>query len=181
MFNSYQPTSRDGTKTPRATRKAGVAAAALSLGLAALPLAAAPAANAAELATVGPCTVTAGKPYFVRIDPLTSKKVVAYPISADCTRSDVAVIMKQIIQEDDPDYPWNPNDVLKSWYTPAETPLKFSAPGKKWVTPMLVLTSTGDEGGTPEEVFHRVQFRVTSNGVTAGPITVTSRNFSIWP
>lgn len=178
MFNSYQPTSTDGTKTPRATRKAGVAAAALSLGMAALPLATAPAANAAELASVGPCTVTAAKPYFVRIDPLTSRKVAAYPISANCTSGDVTVSIKQIIQEDD-GYFWDPNDVLKSWYTPAGTPLSFSESGKKWVTPTLVLPSTGDGDGSPEEVFHRVEFKVSSNGVTAGPVTVTSRNFSI--
>lgn len=183
MFNSHQQKHADGTKTPRATRKAGIAAAALSLGMAALPLATAPAANAATSGTLGPCTVTAGKPYFNRLDPLTSKKWIYYPISANCTSGGVEVHMQQIIQEDDPDNWFNSNDVLKNWYTPTRDgkALHFSAPGKKWVTPTLLLTSTGDEDGTAEEVFHRVKFWVTSNGVTAGPKTVTSRNFSIWP
>ncbi|MDQ0867442.1 hypothetical protein QF036_005093 [Arthrobacter globiformis] len=157
-----------------------MAAAVLSLGMAALPLAIAPAANAATSGNLGPCKVTAGKPYFNRLDPLTSKKWIYYPISASCTRGGVQVHMRQIIQEDDPG---NSNDVLKNWYTPTQDgkALQFSAPGIKWVTPTLLLTSTGDEGGTAEEVFHRVQFWVTSNGLTQGPITVTSRNFSIWP
>lgn len=182
MFNSLRPTNIDGTKTTRTTRTAAIAAAALSLGMAALPLATAPAASAAASATLGPCTVTAERPYFTG-HTVSGKKLIAYPISANCTRSDVKVIMKQIILEDDPDVWPNGNDVQKDWYTPAGTPLNFSTPGTKKVTPVPVyrLTRTWDDYGGAEEVFHRVKFWVTSNGVTAGPKVVTSANRSIHP
>jgi hypothetical protein len=180
LFNSHQPTNTDGTKATRATRRAGIAAAILSLGMAALPLAMAPAANAATSGRLGPCTVTAEKPYFTGTHTLSGKKLIAYPISATCNRGNVDVIMKQIIQEDD----WStPNDVQKDWYIPTQNrkPLHFSAPGTKKVAPVPVyrLTSSWDDFGTAEEVFHRVKFWVSSNGVTQGPITVTSRNTSI--
>lgn len=180
MFNSHQQKHADGTKTPRATRRAGIAAAALSLGMAALPLATAPAANAAESATVGPCTVTAGKPYFTG-HTVSGKKLIAYPISAKCTKGDVRVIMRQILQEDDDWF----NDVQKDWHTPLGTPLEFSAPETKRVNPVPVyrLTRTWDDYWSAEEVFHRVTFQVQSisTGVTSGSKTVTSRNTSIHP
>jgi len=184
MFNSLRPANIDGTKTTRSTRAAAVAAAALALGMAALPLATAPAASAAASATLGPCTVTAERPYFTG-HTVSGKKLIAYPISAKCIRGGVDVLMQQIILEDDPDVWPNENDVQKGWYKPLGTPLRFWSPGTKKVTPVPVyrLTSTWDDLGGAEEVFHRVKFSVRSisTGLTEGPKTVSSANRSIHP
>lgn len=90
---------------------------------------------------------------------------------AGMQRSSIKVTVQQIILEDDPDNLWNSNDVQRSWYKPAGTPLYFSEPGIKRVTPVPVypLTATSDDNNGAEEVFHRVKFWVTSNGVTVGP------------
>lgn len=157
-----------------------MAAATLSLSFGALSVMA-PAAQAAPSATVGPCTVTAEKPYHQGHTP-SGKKIVKYPISVKCTKGGVQVILKQRMMEQDGGW-FNSDDTQWGWHTPAGTPLKFSVPGLKKVdpTPEYRLTRTVDDFWSPEEVYHQVKFSVSSNGVTSREVTVTSPVTQIRP
>lgn len=125
---------------------AALAAAAASI---VLPIAM---ASPASAATSSGCTVTPLKPIFAGFNS-SGVKLVNYRVAVDCAAGRTVSITQQRYEEDGF---LNPDDYLgtTSWTTSGTRVLNNVR--------TLVNTESGDE-----EVYHKVQFRVTSNGVTS--------------
>ncbi|WP_140416336.1 hypothetical protein [Arthrobacter globiformis] len=164
---------------------------ALTVGIGALFLAAAPAAQAAPAAathaastsvgaqtaavqaSAGPVTVTALKPYFSGKFTVSGKKLMVYPISIKSIKGGVKVHIQQKLMEADP----GADETQRGWRTPQGTPLYFFTAGTKTIKTEYRLTNMDWFGN--EEVYHVVRFRVESNGVFSPWITVQSPERSV--
>jgi hypothetical protein len=192
MSHDHKPTAEVNPRQSRRRRTAAMTGAALSLGIGALFLTSAPAAQAAPTgptaqavtsglgaqisasqASAGPCSVTAMRPYFSGKFTVSGKKLVVYPISVKCTRGDVRVHIQQKLMEADP----GSDETQRGWATPSGTPLRFISSGTKTVNTEYRLTNWDWFGN--EEVYHVVRFRVESNGVFSPWVTVQSPERSI--
>lgn len=192
MSHANKPTAEVKSRQGRPRRTAAMTGAALTLGIGALFLTSAPAAQAAPTgptaqavnsglgaqlsstqASVGPCSVTAVRPYFSGKFTVSGKKLVVYPISVKCARGDVRVHVQQKLMEADP----GSDETQRGWATPPGTPLRFFTAGTKTVNTEYRLTNWDWFGN--EEVYHVVRFRVESQGVFSPWITVESPERSI--
>lgn len=173
MSHNNPSTAGPQERASRPRRTTAMAAAALSLGMGALSLVAAPAAQAATSATVGPCTVTAERPYHNGKFSVSGKKMVVYPIRVSCKTGGVQVQIQQKLMEADP----GTDETQLNWFTPSGTPLFFSNAGTRTVNSEYRLTNWDKFGN--EEVYHTVRFRVVSNFVPSQWVTVTSPERSI--
>jgi hypothetical protein len=117
-----------------------------------LALAAAP----AQAATSSGCTVTPLKPVFAGFNS-SGVKVVRYKVSISCS-GDRSVTVQQLRYEDDKS-PDADDNLGSSTFTRS-----FDGAGSITVNIQRALPNT--EGGN-EEIYQRVRFRVSSNGVTS--------------
>lgn len=175
MSHNHPSTAEAHSQPAQPRRKAAMAAVALSLGMGALSLAAAPAAQAAQSGTAGPCTVTAERPYANGHLTVSGKKIVVYPIRVRCTVAGIKVRMEQKLMEADP----GSDTTQKNWFTPEGTPLSFTRAGTQTVNTEYRLTAT-DWWGGPADVYHQVKFRAESNGVASSWVTVESAEREIY-
>jgi hypothetical protein len=166
----------------RSRLAAAVAACALSVGMGAVSVAAAPAANAGNPAfpqsrTVGPCTVTAETPKAVREDS-AGHTVVRYRATVNCTAGGLRVKMEQrLMERDDP----GRDDEQRPGYTVMPgTPLNFREPGVKRPFDDFRLVRSDLFEGANEEVYHKVRFQLVSdNGIKSDWFYVQSHWKSI--
>lgn len=185
MSHDHHSTAEAKSRLGRPRRTVAMAAAALTLGMGALSLAAVPAAQAAPAgigaqaaavqATAVPCTVTALKPYFSGKFTVSGKKLVVYPIGIKCTKGGVKVHIQQKLMEADP----GTDETQRGWATVPGSPVPFHAAGTKTLKPEYRLTNMDWFGN--EEVYHVVRFRVESigTGVFTPWFTVQSPERSI--
>ncbi len=126
-----------------------IAAVLVAASTAVLPIAAATSASAA---TSSGCTVTPLKPIFAGFNS-SGVKLVNYRITVSCSSNRTVSITQKRYEEDG----WpNPDDYLGT--------TSFSTSGVRTLNNVRTLVNT--ESGY-EEVYQKVQFRVTSGGVTS--------------